>query len=101
MPPARRSISRGSGRVSRIAVPCCGFSDPSGKPLEHRRARVRRGSRVVRTCVDRLKQAWQQAPGHTTANFIHEMLHTLGPGENPPSSAEITSWVRAACFRRR
>ena len=34
---------------------------------------------------------------HTVASFIHEMLHTLGLGENPPSSTEITRRVQAAC----
>lgn len=107
------------------------FHDPSGRPLEHKLAALSvdvqtyltmlvfidgtretpcvtgvlaftsPGSRVVRICVDQLKQAWQQSPDHTTANFIHEMLHTLGLSENPPSSAEITTRVLAACFGRR
>jgi hypothetical protein len=108
-----------------------GFNDPSGRPLDRRLATLSvdvqtyltmlvfidgtrerpcmtgvlaftsPGSRVIRICVDQLKQAWQQAPDHTTANVIHEMLHTLGLSENPPSSAAITSRVLAACFRRR
>jgi hypothetical protein len=28
---------------------------------------------------------------------IHEVLHTLGLGENPPSSGEITRTVRRFC----
>ena len=119
----------------RLGQPDCravlnGFSDPSGRPLEHRLSALSvdvqtyltmlvfidgtrerpcmtgvlaftsPGSRVIRICIDQLKQAWQQAPDHTTANLIHEMLHTLGLGENPPSSAEITSRVLAACFQR-
>jgi hypothetical protein len=28
---------------------------------------------------------------------IHEMLHTLGLGENPPSSREITRRVNGRC----
>ena len=108
-----------------------GFNDPSGRSLEHRLATLSvdvqtyltmlvfidgtretpcrtgvlafttPGSRVIRICVDQLKQAWQQSPDHTIANFIHEMLHSLGLSENPPSSAEITSRILAACFRRR
>jgi hypothetical protein len=31
------------------------------------------------------------------AIVIHEALHTLGLGENPPSSAEITARVLASC----
>jgi hypothetical protein len=59
------------------------------------------GSRVIRLCVDALKLTWQQDREHSAASFIHELLHTLGLGENPPSSAEITKRVLAACRRRR
>lgn len=106
-----------------------GFSDSSGRPLEQylgslsvdpqtyltlvvfidgsREAVCNKGglaftvpgSRVVRLCVDELKRTWQQSPRHTAASFIHEMLHTLGLGENPPSSNEITQRVLAACSR--
>jgi hypothetical protein len=55
------------------------------------------GSRVIRLCVEALKRTWLQDQEHTVANFIHEMLHTLGLGENPPSSAEITRRVETAC----
>jgi hypothetical protein len=59
------------------------------------------GHRVVRICIDELKRTWQQDPEHTAASFIHEMLHTLGLGENPPSPAEITRLVLAGCRRGR
>jgi hypothetical protein len=59
------------------------------------------GSRVVRVCIDELKRVWLQDPEHTAASFIHEMLHTLGLDENPPSSAEITRRVLAGCRGRR
>jgi hypothetical protein len=55
------------------------------------------GSRVIRVCVDELKREWQQNPEHVVARVIHEMLHSLGLGENPPTSAEITRRVLAAC----
>jgi hypothetical protein len=55
------------------------------------------GSRVVRLCVEQLKRTSQQDQMHTIANFIHEMLHTLGLGENPPTSEEITRRVIDAC----
>jgi hypothetical protein len=59
------------------------------------------GSRVVRICVDALKRTWREHPEHTVASFIHEMLHTLGLGEDPPSSSEITKRVLADCRRGR
>ena len=58
------------------------------------------GSRVVRLCVDELKRTWQQDPEHAVAILIHEMLHSLGLTENPPSSTAITERVLAVCRRR-
>ena len=107
-----------------------GFTDRSGRPLEQRLRELSMdlqtyltmiifidgsredmcvtgvlastvpGSRVVRLCLDELKRSWQQDPDHAVASFIHEMLHTLGLGENPPSSSEITRRVLAVCRRR-
>jgi hypothetical protein len=36
-------------------------------------------------------------PRFATSLVIHEVLHTLGLGEDPPSSAEITERVQARC----
>jgi hypothetical protein len=36
-------------------------------------------------------------PGAAANMVIHEVLHTLGLGENPPTSAEITRQVEARC----
>ena len=38
-----------------------------------------------------------QSRGRRENAFIHEMLHTLGLRENPPSSAEITRQVAERC----
>lgn len=38
-----------------------------------------------------------ERPTLAEAMVIHEMLHTLGLGENPPTSAEITERVRTRC----
>ena len=57
------------------------------------------GSRVVRLCVDELKRGRRFGPRHAAVRLIHEMLHTLGLGENPPSSKAITDRVVAACRR--
>ena len=54
------------------------------------------GSRVVRVCVEQLKRT-KSRPGHLMALFIHEVLHTLGLGESPPSSEAITARVIARC----
>jgi hypothetical protein len=55
------------------------------------------GSRVVRLCateVTRVSQLWRD---YVAVALIHEMLHTLGLGENPPTSHEITRRVRDRC----
>ena len=55
------------------------------------------GSRVVRVCVEELNRINAQQPDYVVASLIHEILHTLGLGENPPSSREITARVLARC----
>lgn len=49
--------------------------------------------------VPRSKLAAVQAESPDLAEFmvIHEMLHTLGLGENPPSTFEITERVKKRC----
>jgi hypothetical protein len=54
------------------------------------------GSRVVRVCEEELKRPTLSSH-NVVAAVIHEMLHTLGLGENPPSSPEITRRVLARC----
>jgi hypothetical protein len=54
-------------------------------------------SPVVYVCSPSLERSWQRDPRHVVAGFIHEVLHTLGLGENPPSSADITARVLESC----
>jgi hypothetical protein len=55
------------------------------------------GSRVVYVCGPAIDRAWRMNPDHVVFTLIHETLHTLGLGENPPSSLEITRRVRLKC----
>jgi len=55
------------------------------------------GSRVVFACAARVRALAASRPERVEALVIHEMLHTLGLGENPPSSREITERVNARC----
>jgi hypothetical protein len=55
------------------------------------------GSGVVYVCGRVFRDLARRDPRFVEAILIHEMLHTLGLGENPPSSAEITERVLAAC----
>ena len=45
----------------------------------------------------RLAQLQLRDPGFAESMVIHEMLHTLGLGENPPTSDEITRQVQRRC----
>jgi len=47
--------------------------------------------------TSRLSQVEFTSGSLAEAMVIHEMLHTLGLGENPPSTFEITERVRARC----
>lgn len=57
------------------------------------------GSRVVHICQRQFREKIQSWPGLAAAYIIHEMLHSLGLGENPPSSTDITRRVIARCGR--
>jgi hypothetical protein len=58
------------------------------------------GSRVVFVCPRAFVEAMRGTPEHTEATLIHEMLHSLGLGENPPSSSAITKRVLSRCASR-
>lgn len=57
------------------------------------------GDHVIRICTEGFSAT--VARNSTTAEFlvIHEMLHTLGLGENPPAPDDITNRVRTRCGR--
>ena len=102
------------------------FADPSGRPLQesldalHQQpeeymgtlffydgsglpacrpavvAATTRGGHVVLICADRFVRVGPDG----AVTLIHEMLHTLGLGENPPTPIEISRRVRLRCFYR-
>ncbi len=55
------------------------------------------GSHVVYICTAWFRETFELNPGRTEAVIIHESLHSLGLGENPPSSREITDRVVERC----
>jgi hypothetical protein len=57
------------------------------------------GGRAVRVCPAQLRKKAERNDPEAEAVLIHEALHTLGLGENPPSSWEITKRVRELCPR--
>ena len=55
------------------------------------------GSRVVHVCGPRFQQAQARRAETAEVVVLHEALHTLGLGEDPPTSLEITRQVAARC----
>jgi hypothetical protein len=55
------------------------------------------GSRVVHVCVDRFAESFARKTRGGELLVLHELLHTLGLMENPPSSAAISAVVRERC----
>jgi hypothetical protein len=56
------------------------------------------GSHVVYICNQWFREAFTTNPSKAEAVIIHESLHSLGLGENPPASEEITDRVMERCF---
>jgi hypothetical protein len=55
------------------------------------------GSRIVFVCQKQFRKAYRRDPSQAEFTIIHEMLHSLGLGENPPTPAHITSRVVEHC----
>ena len=55
------------------------------------------GHKVVHVCGARFARRFRQDSAVAEIIVIHEMLHTLGLGENPPSSSAITAQVTRRC----
>jgi hypothetical protein len=55
------------------------------------------GSKVVYVCAATFAKLGHHQTSAAECLIIHELLHTLGLDENPPSSAEITARVTARC----
>ena len=55
------------------------------------------GSRVVYICGSTFQTIWQHDKARAAAIVLHEALHSLGLGENPPTSNQITNRVLALC----
>ena len=55
------------------------------------------GHQVVRICTTRFGRSFEKQIVPAEIIVIHEMLHTLGLAENPPSTREITEQVTRRC----
>ncbi len=76
------------------------FLDDRGAPQCRSRrtlAFTETGSSFIRVCGEEFRLAFQQNRSATEIIVIHEFLHALGLGENPPTSHAITERVNARC----
>lgn len=76
------------------------FYDGSGRTVCASRgilAATSPGSRAVFICMAQFAAVSRRDPGLAAALIIHEEMHSLGLGENPPDSKEITAAVIARC----
>jgi threonine dehydrogenase-like Zn-dependent dehydrogenase len=98
-----------SGRPLRVALEASGVSAPEylsriffydAPPSACRSSELAvtmPGSRAILVCGSRFARQMGRSSRHAEAILIHEALHSLGLGENPPSSDEITERIRARC----
>jgi hypothetical protein len=56
------------------------------------------GSRVIHVCGRAFARAAQRDAQEVRATMVHELLHSLGLGENPPSPRYITYRVQQLCW---
>jgi hypothetical protein len=90
-------VLRASSRTAQEQLDLLVLESGLGRPLCDRRvsmASTQVGSTVVSVCLrpfTLLPEAEQEAV------LIHEMLHSLGLGENPPESVAITAQVLKRC----
>jgi hypothetical protein len=58
------------------------------------------GSRVVYVCGEPFRRAQARRAAEAEVAVLHEALHTLGLGENPPGSLEISRRIEQRCVPR-
>jgi hypothetical protein len=97
--PLRAALDR-AGAAGHEYIDTLFFYDGTRTPQCTQRrvlAYTARSSKVVFVCVSQFMQAARVDPLLVEAALIHESLHSLGLGENPPTSTAITKRVMARC----
>ncbi|MFI5183906.1 MAG: hypothetical protein ACHQNV_05885 [Vicinamibacteria bacterium] len=89
-------VLRSTGRTAQEQLDLLSFDSGLGRPGCGRpvAASTHIQSRVVYIC---LRPFALLRPVERETVLIHEMLHSLGLGENPPTSGAITAQVMARC----
>jgi len=77
------------------------FVDGENEPLCRSNSAIfaftRPGSGVIRICSPTFEALFARDSSTSEILVIHEFLHSLGLGENPPTSADITTRVMMRC----
>jgi hypothetical protein len=94
-----RRVGMGPGTYARSVLFYDGFDESACRENRRRLAFTTPGSRVVRVCRSLIAMGIEN-PEQAQAIVLHEVLHTLGLGENPPDQDEITRAVVRRCFPR-
>jgi len=88
------------GQTGRSYLPLLHFHDAT----DHAHCRVEGvlaftspGHPAVFICGRKFHRTWMISPKRAEVTIVHEMLHTLGLGENPPTSEAITAHIRSRC----
>jgi hypothetical protein len=101
--PAPRSLTEvlaGLGRTPEQHLDALRFDDGTRKlpcAAPQVLAFTHPGSDTVYICASQFQRAVRNDPAYAEIVLIHEWLHTLGLGENPPTSLEITAQVAERC----
>ncbi len=94
-----QSVLDASGWTGAEYLGLIGFYDGSGdRRCVHTRiaAFTAPGRRTVFVCPG-FRSEWRRDQRYAEVVILHEALHSLGLGENPPSSREITARVERRC----
>jgi len=96
-----RAALEASGRTAPEYLGAVFFYDaPPGLCRTSSLAVTQPGSRAILVCGSRFVRQVGRDPRHAEATLIHEVLHSLGLGENPPSPDFITERIEARCWPR-
>ena len=94
------AVLRARGRTPQAHLDSLVFKDGSGRPRCASAgilAFTHVGGDTVYVCAAQFTRVAERDPGFADVVLIHEVLHTLGLGENPPTSGEITARVAERC----
>jgi hypothetical protein len=95
--PLRETLEAEGLRPSELLERLFFYEGSRGRCGPRTLAYTTRRSRVVFVCSVPFTRMWSENRTYVEAVIIHEALHALGLGENPPAPEEITARVLDRC----